>query len=412
ATVGPRLDEIAGTIHTRFESEPLLEAGLHATIGDMYRQMANFGDARVHMEAALRIRREALGASNVETLRSMKELAELYRELGEIEAVRETQASKALLEEALNVSRGMHGDDDEMTLTLMTNLARVYYDLGRETSDDQDFGRSRELYLGAQEHLRRLGLGDSLDALRCETGLGMLAHERAKRLRRSKLEDERAEAEAADAQARGMLEDALARQVSLVGKRDLLTQKTMNNLAVAYSVAYGVSQDPSYLARAERLFSDLLSAREKTLGRMHKRTLTVQANLGELYLDMGAPENAIGQLRGALEGMRTVYAADNLNLPYVQMKLAEAFMMAGRLEESEGAYAEAVRMMRAHVEGPESDLAGWLGEFLKGYGRVLVERGRREEARAVLQEAVQMLGGEGASVREVEEMLSGLEEAD
>ncbi len=403
ATLRPRLDTIASELEAVYRSEPLLEAGLQAAVGGLYRQMSIFEPAQAHLERALEIRRRELGVKQVETWRTMRDLAELYRELGEIQGGEQTEASRELLEEALDVSSATGGATSELTLSIMTNLARVYY-------DEREYAESRALYERAHEGLRTIGAADSVDALRCETGLALLEHEDAKRLRRSDSAEDQAEGARADAASRESLAAALERQKSLLGVRHLLTQKTMNNLALAH-----VLSDPPMYEEAERLWSQLLEARDRTLGRHHKRTVTTLANLGELYVDMGEAAQAVTHLPNAIDELTRLSGEGNLNVLNLWARLGEAYGMLDRCDDAERCSLRAVKGMRATIKGePDDRQAVYLGRFLMGYGRVLIDCGHGDGARGALEEARELLprrlGTGHPLVREVDSMLANLPE--
>ena len=75
ATVTYMLDAASKNLEGLFKSQPLVEASIRETIGWTYRQLGELKAAEPHLERALKLHQEQLGAEHPETLDSVGYLA-------------------------------------------------------------------------------------------------------------------------------------------------------------------------------------------------------------------------------------------------------------------------------------------------------------------------------------------------
>jgi serine/threonine protein kinase/predicted negative regulator of RcsB-dependent stress response len=139
---GPGFPEVveraARNLEGRFTDQPLLEAAMRLPIGDVYRMLRKHDEARKHIERAVKLRTDALGADNPATLDARWQLAELYHDEGKYEQ------AEQLLKEVLQAYSAQKGKDDPGTLTTKNSLALLYHDQG-------NFDRAEPLYREALE---------------------------------------------------------------------------------------------------------------------------------------------------------------------------------------------------------------------------------------------------------------------
>ena len=74
-TVRALLDRIGGRLDRATNRPPLVEASIRQTLGSVYTELGDYAKAIEHYEAALRVQREHLGESHLDTLRSLNGLA-------------------------------------------------------------------------------------------------------------------------------------------------------------------------------------------------------------------------------------------------------------------------------------------------------------------------------------------------
>ncbi len=156
------LDRAADQIGDRFKDRPLVEAGIHYSIGDAYGDLGENEKAERHLEEALRLRRQAQGEDADGTQQAKWRLSVLFAESGQLpraeqlwndelarlrqvhkESDREMieatdrladvystsgkqDKSQAMREQLVELSRKTYGTDDPLTESLRNNLAFVY----------------------------------------------------------------------------------------------------------------------------------------------------------------------------------------------------------------------------------------------------------------------------------------------
>ncbi len=89
------LDLASKNLEGKFEGQPLVEASIRASLGEIYRSLAAYENAEEHLNRALELRRAELGGEHPDTLMSMNALADLYLTRGRHEEAT-TYATKAL----------------------------------------------------------------------------------------------------------------------------------------------------------------------------------------------------------------------------------------------------------------------------------------------------------------------------
>ena len=144
-TVRSILDTASESLNGKFKNEPLVESSIRDTIGTTYRQLGRIKAAEPHLECALQIRLEYLGAEHLDTLDSVDILAWLR-----IDQARYKEAAQ-LLENAMSTSRRVLGEEHVRMLSFANTLGCAYICLG--LYDDAE-----QLYLkGVPTALRVLG---------------------------------------------------------------------------------------------------------------------------------------------------------------------------------------------------------------------------------------------------------------
>jgi serine/threonine protein kinase len=126
-TVREALDRAAAKIGDRFQDQPLVEAAIRMTIGIAYIRLYRSGNglAVLHLERALKLRRDHLGSDHPDTLASIGRLAQAYQcEDRHREAI-------ALLERRLESGKATLGPDHPDTLEFTQGLALAYRQAGQ-----------------------------------------------------------------------------------------------------------------------------------------------------------------------------------------------------------------------------------------------------------------------------------------
>ena len=167
-----------------------------------------------------------------------------------------------------------------------------------------------------------------------------------------------------------------------------------------------VEQTHQRHALAREHLERALAIQQRTLGDDHPSTGWTRLNLGSLFLHTGDYAAAVPQFERALVVQREA-GVNDADLAILLYNLGVALQMGGQYESALGPYRDAlVRSERAHgvdhleVTGP-----------LIGLGGALVELGRLDEARALLERALALQTRDGAPPADLGELRYALARA-
>jgi tetratricopeptide (TPR) repeat protein len=279
------LDRIAGRLDRATGRPPLVEASIRQTLGSVYTELGDYAKAIEHYETALRIQREHLGESHLDTLRSLNGLA-TARWLGG-----ETSLAEPLTRQGLEASARALGEKHPLTLQFMQTRAFVLMLLAETPWTEVEAMFLRTLAL----HREVLGADDP-GTLRLFYGfsLGYSYHFQP-------------------AKAEPLLVDALDRARRVLGEK----HPTTSSLMVVLSVLY---RQLNQLEKAEALALRALELRRSTLGEDHPLTMSAVCTLAQVYVmqqqfDKAKPltERAL-DLSRRLSPEKSVFAAGNLSI--------------------------------------------------------------------------------------------------
>jgi len=248
-TVRALLDRIAGRLDRATGRPPLVEASIRQTLGSVYTELGEYVKAVEHYEAALRVQREHLGESHLDTLRSLNGLATV-RWLGG-----ESAQAEPLTRQGLEASQRVLGEKHPLTLQFMQTRAFVVMNMAEIPWTEVEALFLRTLGL----HREILGPDDS-GTLRLIHGLGLgyKYHEQS-------------------AKAEPMVVDALDRARRALGEKHPTTSGLMALLAVHYRLL-------NQLEKAESLALRALDLRRSTLGENHPLTMNSVCILAYIHV--------------------------------------------------------------------------------------------------------------------------------
>lgn len=375
-------------IDRQFHDQPLIEAALRQTVGEVYRALGMHPPALLQLERALAIRNEQLGPDHRDTLTSRMSLgivllasdrpdeahdhllaaAESFRRLdgdGDPRAVGAAiHLAMALLrlnriDEALAWGRSAleaavegGGEDDPQTLVAVNNMGVIHQAMG-------DWQQAEAHFLQALDGRRRVFGEHATDTLVSYQNVGLMFWAQYRL-------DE----------AQPYLENALRLARRIHGEDHPVTLEAATSLAV-------LMQGQGRLAEAERLLSRTLEAYRQTLGDRHHDTLKCLANLATVFEAQGRAEQAERAYREALTGLRATAGPDD-RLTLIQMSnLGLLLADQGRLDEAEGYLREAVDRGRRTL-GEIDDVLIWANNL----AGILRDLERFEEALVLTELAV------------------------
>ncbi|NNE08587.1 MAG: serine/threonine protein kinase, partial [Gemmatimonadetes bacterium] len=130
-TVREVLDEGAKTIDAKFEGQPLVQARLMATMGDVYTKLGLFEEARPLLDEVLAIRETELSPDDPDVAAGLTGVAFVRKSIGDYDGAR------PLYERALAIREKTLGPDHPDVAASLSNLASLHSDIG-------DFTGARE----------------------------------------------------------------------------------------------------------------------------------------------------------------------------------------------------------------------------------------------------------------------------
>jgi serine/threonine protein kinase len=307
-TVEEVLNNAALKIDSAFPNETEEAAAVRLALGSAYRALSLYQEAELHVQRALAIRQNLLGADALETLEATRELGRVWQ--GQNKSAEAEQLFRQTLERA----RRVLGEEHRLTLQLQMSVADTIHD------------QSSERFVEAELLYRQ--------CLQAET--------------------------------------------QILGEEDEDTLETMDSLA------WLLHEWLSKWQEAERLCRRCLEIRRRLLTAKHPATLETQNDLAQILLVNGEWKEGERLSREAFQLARSVLGPrHNLTLE-IEHELAMHLSGLDRLEEAETHLREVVKL-RPTSANPNTRII---------LSRVLVERGKLDDAERVLGEVLGKSGDE------------------
>lgn len=329
--------------------DPERRAELLMVIGPIYRRLGLFDEARRLLEESLRLRQEIFGEDSLQVANCRINLSSVYR--GQSDFGKAEQAAR----EALRIYRNKYAGDHRAVARILNNLAGILKVKG-------DLAAAVDLYEEALAIKRRLlGDGDSKTLATALNNLGSALNalgdfDRAHRF----------------------LQDALEMRRRLGSPDPVAT--TLHNLAVLY-------RDGGDFENATVCFEQCLYIRRSLLGPDHYRVARV-------LRDFGATRRLQGRWAAAAQQIGQAFAIEERQLreghPDLAITLRERAALAlaqGDAPAAEADIREAIATLRARFPAEHWRIA----DAESVLGEALLEQGRLDEARRLLERSVSAL---------------------
>ena len=298
-----------------FRQQPLVEAAVRFTIGNTYRSLGKFLEAKPHLEQAYELRKQSLGESDPETVRALEALGVWhYRQFRFAEA-------EPLIREVLDSRTQILGEDHPDTLTAMSHLANLLWGLER-------FNEVETLDRKTLDIRQRVLGNDHPDTLKSMNGLAATLYSQARY-----------------AEAIEVFEQALPVRRELSGASHPDTLMLMNNLAASYT-------EMGRYAEAEPLLQEVLKRRLEVLGEDREDTAMSMHNLALALASQAQYDEAGALLRRAIAVRRGKQSADNTRLLQSMGELAGIYAALDRFDEAESLYLSTLAQLSSE-KGPK-----------------------------------------------------------
>jgi hypothetical protein len=312
------LDRAAARIGGKFGGHPEVEAAIRDTMGQTYRDLGLYPEARKQLERALDLQRRALGSGNPKTLKTISHLGRIAELQGKY------PEAEALLSQALAVQRRLLGPEHNDTLASMNNLAGIYGDEGK-------YPQAEALHTQTLEIRRRVLGPEHPTTLESMNNLASVYMYEGKY-----------------PQAEALYSQTLEIKRRVLGPEHPTTLASMNNLAIVY-------ENEGKYPQAEALNSQTLEIKRRALGPEHPDTLGCMDNLAVVYDDEGKYPQAEALHSQVLEIQRRLLGPEHRNTLTTIENLVVVYEDEGKYAQAEALCNQALGIAK-RVLGPEHPL--------------------------------------------------------
>jgi eukaryotic-like serine/threonine-protein kinase len=308
------LDRAATRIAGKFETQPLVEASIHMTIGNSYRELGLLAKAEEHHSRTVELRRRVLGEEHADTLSASNNLGQLYREQGKYAQAEE------VLTRTLTIRQRVLREDHPDALVTMGNLGMVLHEQGKYADAEPVLTKVLETEKRVWGESHPQTLTSMLNLAKLYGDVGKLAQSEALFSRLIEL-------------GRGTL-----------GEEHPLVLGALNNLAA-------VSYSQGKYAESEPVFTTLLQIKQRILGHEHPDTLTGMNNLAVVYRQLGREKEAETLLTNVMDVQQRVLGDEHPNQLATMSTLGLVYQRQGKFAEAKALYTKSLAGQR-RVNGP------------------------------------------------------------
>jgi serine/threonine protein kinase/lipopolysaccharide biosynthesis regulator YciM len=291
----------------KFKNEPLVEASLRDTIGWTYRELGELKVAKPHLERAVKLRREQLGAEHPDTLHSVRRLGGLYWSQGRY------KESAKLLEKALLISQRVLGIEHITTLGITQGLATAYIEIGR-------YDEAEQFYLKCIPIAQRMPGEKNEWSLHMLAGLGITY------------------------ECQGRYDEAERQFIELLRLREgFWDDENIHTLQYKGLLARVYRKQKRYI-EAESLYLEILPIQRKVDGDEHWRTLRSMNGLAQVYTHLGKYNQAEKLFDEAMKSYESVYGREHGDTIRCMNGLAKLYTAQRRFKEAKSLLIEVLEI--------------------------------------------------------------------
>ncbi len=364
---------------------------VRATIGDVYRSLALYEQAKAQMQRALEYCRERLGEDHASFADVMANMGKLQQDLGKPEA------ALACFDRASEVLLRVHDDQHPDYAAMLNNRAITLLQLGRTEEAETAASRAVEIYRhceGPERLYVATALATRAEALRLLTRLNEAERDLRESLRitRNRYGEDHTDT-ALSLNSLGMLlysqgklqeamdvmKDALRVQRRLRGEEHPQTLTLLLNLAV-YASQIGQAAD------AAAFYRGALPLFREQFGENHPSYAVLENNYAVALRELREFDEAEPLFRLNLERRRKTRGNDHADVAVALNNLAGLLKMTGRYEEAIPLAREALEIRRRRLSEDDP----YIAQSIDLIAVLLGDLGRMDEAEPLLNEALEM----------------------
>ena len=343
------LDAGAARIQTELADQPLVRASLLETLGNVYRELSLFEEAKPLLEASLALRMQHLGPRHPETATAQVAVAMLLQDLGDPEG------ALPLFEEALATRRALLPPDDPDIEESVAALAFLH-----ETLSEPE--KAEPLYREALALEQRAAPEGSPLAAKGQVSL-------ANFLRTQERYDE----------AEPLLRDALAYQRAHFDGPHPDLASTLRSLA-------SLLRDTERRDEADTLYQEAIAMRRALHGEYHTEVGNLLNSYAQLLQDKGEYDHAMRVYDEVIDIFQHVYGKVHPSLAAVYNNIALVRYDIGDYARSEELYQACIDVQDELLD-PENPNRSYP---LYGLGQVYLKQHRSAEAVPLFRRALEL----------------------
>ncbi len=390
------LDRGAGRIESELAGQDELQATMMTLMGNVYRELALYDEARPLLEQATTLRRQTPGRNSLELAQSLQALAQLREDEGEFEV------AQTLFEETLAIRERAKGTDP-------VEIGQALSGLGRVLEAQAAFEQARRFHERAIDLFESTVGPDHPDVGRCLQSLGQVqkrtrkfteakaSYERALQIFEQSFESDHpyiADTRVAlasvlrstnDAEgARQQYEIALPLLERAYGPDHPAVAVALNSLGKMLNAAGETDAAIAYHQRA-------LAIREAAFGPSHATVASSLNNLGLAQWRQRDSAAARASFERSAEVFEAAYGPYHVDVSKPLHNLAEILHRTTQYSAAESLYQRIIQI-RERALGPEHSL---LARPLFNLGKLQLEIGNPSDAETFLRRALALGRGEG-----------------
>lgn len=345
------LDRGAEEIAAELGDQPVVQARLMATMGEVYTNMGLLEEAEPLLERALAIREEVLGPNHLNVAASLERLAAHRKERGSF------AEAERLLQRAIAI-REMHLGPNH------PDVARGLAELGGDYAQQGRYADAEAVLRRALTINERALSPNDPELLPILNNLGILLWQEQKY-----------------AEAQPYFERSLAMREEALGPDHPRVATGHNNLGGLYFRLERYQE-------AERAYERALAIWEKVLEPNHPDIAKALNNLAEVYWVQGRYAESERYFRRALQIKEEAFTENHPSVAVSLHGLANLYRDQGRFQEAEPLYRRALAIRRSSLEPDDPDIV----ETLTDYAQMLRKADRASEAEGLEAEAQAIRG--------------------
>jgi serine/threonine protein kinase/Tfp pilus assembly protein PilF len=352
------LDRGSQKMEKELAGQPLIQARLMDTIGQVYQSLGLFNQALPPTRTALETRRARLGEESPDVAESLNHLGLLLVAKGNY------AEAEPLLQQALAIRRRLFGDDHPDVAMGLISLGEVSYVKG-------DYAKAETLFRESLAIRRRTLGNEHIETSNSLNDLAMTLKQKG-----------------AYAEAEPLYRESLAIRQKCFGNDHPAIAQSLNNLGMFLYQMYLVKKNDG--AEAEQLLRQALAMNRRMLGNEHPEVSTNLNNLALLLRDKGDYDQAIALFQEAAEIDRKTLGPDHPDVANRMSNLARALARKGDWKSAEELNRRAIEILLHNFPEKSWRVATTkllLGESLKGQKRYAEAEPLMLEAYPIIKES-------------------------